>query len=57
MHTKFAGFDYAMIERAVHAYRRGDRAFHLPLIGFLLGGAVGTLLWAGIAWALCAVLA
>jgi len=53
MQAKSASLDYATIVRVVESYRRGDRAFHLPLIGFLLGGIIGTLLWAGIAWALC----
>ena len=48
--------NYATIERLATSYRLRDRAAHLPLIGFMLGGGIATLLWVGIVWGLRAAL-
>ncbi len=56
MHVRSASISYATIERAATAHRWSDRAMHLPMIGFVLGGGIAAVLWLGILWAVHAVL-
>lgn len=51
---RYAPANYGTIERLAIPNRLPDR-LHLPMIGFILGGGVGAVLWAGIVWGISAL--